>query len=89
MAIEAGRAEEFLRNKPLDAGTIAQAAEITASAADPIDDHRGSAEYKRDLVRVLAARALRLAASRAQGANLSTPLPFTYSAGQTRAPLSS
>jgi carbon-monoxide dehydrogenase medium subunit len=79
MAIEAIRAEEFLRNKPLDSGTVAQAAEIAAGETDPIEDHRGSAEYKRDIVRVLAARALRLAASRAAGAIISTPLPFTYS----------
>ena len=88
MAIEAVRAEEFLRNKPLDAGTIAQAAEIASAEADPIEDHRGSADYKRDVVRVLAARALRLAASRAQGAIISTPLPFTYSP-PTRTQLSS
>lgn len=83
MAIEAVRAEEFLRNKPLDAPTIAQAAEIAASEADPLEDRRGSADYKRDVVRVLTARALRLAGSRATGANISTPLPFTYSPSQT------
>lgn len=77
-AIAAIRAEEFLRNKPLDAPTIAQAAEIAASEADPFEDRRGSAEYKRDVVRVLAARALRLAATRAAGAVVPTPLPFTY-----------
>jgi carbon-monoxide dehydrogenase medium subunit len=82
MAIEAVRAQDFLRNKPLDAPTIAQAAEIAASEADPLEDRRGSAEYKRDVVRVLTARALRLAASRATGANISTPLPFTYSPSQ-------
>ena len=82
MAIEAVRTEEFLRNKPLDAGTIVQAAEIAANEADPIDDHRGSAEYKRDLVRVLTGRAIRLAASRAAGATISTPLPFTYAPPQ-------
>ena len=83
MAIEAVRAQDFLRNKPLDAATIAQASEIAASEADPLEDRRGSAEYKRDVVRVLTARALRLAASRATGANISTPLPFTYSPSQT------
>ena len=83
MAIEAVRAEEFLRSKPLDAPTIAQAAEIAAGEADPLEDRRGSADYKRDVVRVLTARALRLAASRATGANIGTPLPFTYSPSQT------
>ncbi|HEY7233268.1 MAG TPA: xanthine dehydrogenase family protein subunit M [Gemmatimonadaceae bacterium] len=82
MAIEAVRAEDFLRNKPLDDATIAQASEIAASEADPLEDRRGSADYKRDVVRVLTARALRLAASRAAGANIATPLPFTYSPSQ-------
>jgi carbon-monoxide dehydrogenase medium subunit len=83
MAIEAVRAQDFLRNKPLDAATIAQAAEMAAGEADPLEDRRGSAEYKRDVVRVLTARALRLAASRATGANIGAPLPFTYSPSQT------
>jgi carbon-monoxide dehydrogenase medium subunit len=78
--IIAESAEVFLRNKPLDSATIAQAAEIAAGAADPVEDRRGSVEYKRDVVRVLATRALRLAAIRATGAIAPTPLPFTYSA---------
>jgi len=82
MAIEAVRAEDFLRNKPLDEATIAQASEIAASEADPLEDRRGSADYKRDVVRVLTARALRLAASRAAGANIAAPLPFTYAPAQ-------
>ena len=81
MAIAAVRAEGFLRNKPLDAATVTQAAEIAASEADPFEDRRGSAEYKRDVIRVLAERALRLAANRAAGANIPTPLPFTYAGG--------
>ncbi|HEY2376685.1 MAG TPA: xanthine dehydrogenase family protein subunit M [Gemmatimonadaceae bacterium] len=82
MAIEAVRAQDFLRNKPLDSPTIAQAAEIAAGEADPIEDRRGSADYKRDVVRVLTARAIRIAANRAAGANIATPLPFTYSPSQ-------
>jgi carbon-monoxide dehydrogenase medium subunit len=82
MAIEAVRAQDFLRNKPLDSATIAQAAEIAASEADPLEDRRGSADYKRDVVRVLTARAVQLAASRAAGAHIATPLPFTYSPSQ-------
>jgi carbon-monoxide dehydrogenase medium subunit len=82
--IAATSAEAFLRNKPLDAATLGQAAEIAASEADPVDDRRGSAAYKRDVVRVLATRALRLAASRAIGVLAPTPLPFTYSAPVNR-----
>ena len=51
----------------LDAGTIAQAASLAADAAEPVADRRGSEDYKRDLVRVLATRALQKAARRARG----------------------
>jgi len=65
--IEAVDAGAFLLNKPLDDGTIAQAAQLAAAAADPFEDRRGTADYKRDVVRVLTARAVRLAAGRARG----------------------
>ena len=65
--IAATQAESFLLNKPLDDGTIAQAAQLAADAADPFEDRRGTADYKRDVVRVLTARAIRLAAQRAKG----------------------
>lgn len=67
MPIRAQAAEEFLLHKPLDDGTIAQAAALAAQAAEPVADWRGSADYKRDLVRVLATRALELAGRRARG----------------------
>jgi carbon-monoxide dehydrogenase medium subunit len=57
----------FLKGKMLDESTIKQASELAAGEAQPTDDIRGSADYKRDLVRVLAARALKLALSRAKG----------------------
>lgn len=66
--IAATDAESFLRDKPLDESVIIEAARLAAAAADPTEDRRGTAEYKRDVVRVLTARALRLAARRAQGA---------------------
>jgi carbon-monoxide dehydrogenase medium subunit len=65
--IMATEAHSFLQGKPLDEPTIAQASELVAAAADPVADRRGSSEYKRDIVRVLAKRALRLAARRAMG----------------------
>jgi len=65
--IRAASAETFLAGKPLDATTIGEAATMAASAAEPVADRRGSEEYKRDLVRVLAARALQKAARRARG----------------------
>jgi len=65
--IPAGDAEAFLMGKSMDDITIAQAARLAAAAADPFEDRRGSADYKRDIVRVLTVRALRTAAARAQG----------------------
>jgi carbon-monoxide dehydrogenase medium subunit len=66
--IKARKTEGFLLNKSLDDATIKQAAELAAAESEPMDDIRGSADYKRDLVRVLTARALGRARDRAKGA---------------------
>ena len=63
--VKAGAAESFLVGKTLDDDTIREAAGLASQAADPEADLRGSVEYKRDMVRVLAGRALRLALERA------------------------
>ncbi len=47
-----------LTGKPLSAQAIAEAAELAAAAAQPRTDHRGSAEYKRQMVRVFVKRIL-------------------------------
>jgi carbon-monoxide dehydrogenase medium subunit len=65
--LEAEKAEAFLRGKRLDEGTIKRAAALAADEAEPTPDLRGSVEYKRDMVRVLAARALAKAVERASG----------------------
>jgi carbon-monoxide dehydrogenase medium subunit len=66
-AIRASAAESFLIGKPLDEGSIREAAKLAAEAAEPSTDLRGPAEYKRAMVRTLTARALRKAAQRATG----------------------
>ena len=63
--IKATKAEASLKGKALDESAIKQAAELAAQAAEPSADLRGSVEYKKDLVRVLTARALRKAVERA------------------------
>ncbi len=67
MPIKAAAAEAALRGKRPDEATIKRAADLAAQAAQPAADLRGSAEYKKDLVRVLTARALRKAVERAGG----------------------
>jgi carbon-monoxide dehydrogenase medium subunit len=51
-------AEEFLAKKKLTKKNIALAAELAVKAAHPIDDVRGSAAYRSEMVRVITARAL-------------------------------
>ena len=66
--VEATAAEKYLQGKKPDAAAIAEAAKLTAEAAQPEADRRGTVEYKRDMARVLTARALKRAVERAKGA---------------------
>lgn len=63
--IKASTAESFLIGKSLNAETIQEAARLAAQEADPAADLRGPVDYKRDMVRVLAGRALRRSLERA------------------------
>lgn len=65
--IKATEAEQYLRGKLPDERTIAEAARLAAKAASPRADRRGSVEYKREMARVLTARALQRAVERAGG----------------------
>jgi carbon-monoxide dehydrogenase medium subunit len=56
--IRASNAEDALQGKPISTAAIRAAAEGTAEEVDPLDDFRGPADYKRDMVVVLARRAL-------------------------------
>ncbi|HEY7443153.1 MAG TPA: xanthine dehydrogenase family protein subunit M [Vicinamibacterales bacterium] len=65
--IRAAEAERFLQKKKPDAKTIGEAARLAGQAASPSADRRGSVEYKREMARVLTARALAKAVERAGG----------------------
>ncbi len=65
--LRARDAEQALLGKALDDASIHQAAELAAAAAQPSSDSRGSADYKRAMVRTLTVRALRKAQGRITG----------------------
>lgn len=62
--------ESVLRGGPATPRMLQLAAEACADAARPISDVRGSAEFRREIVAVLARRALDRAIWRAQGGGL-------------------
>ncbi|HET7763479.1 MAG TPA: xanthine dehydrogenase family protein subunit M [Burkholderiales bacterium] len=66
--VEAADAAKYLVGKTPDDKTIAEAARMAAVKSQPSADRRGSVEYKKEMARVLTARALKKAAQRA-GAN--------------------
>jgi aerobic carbon-monoxide dehydrogenase medium subunit len=51
-------AEAFLTGKEITASLAREAADIVADGIEPISDLRGSAEYRRDMVRVFARRTI-------------------------------
>jgi aerobic carbon-monoxide dehydrogenase medium subunit len=55
--VHAKKAEESLRGKPITDTTLQEMGEAAATECDPTDDNRGSAEYKREMVKVLVRRA--------------------------------
>jgi carbon-monoxide dehydrogenase medium subunit len=64
--IEAVNAQQFLSGKTPDEKNVLETARLAAQAASPSADRRGSVEYKREMARVLAGRALRAALERAK-----------------------
>jgi carbon-monoxide dehydrogenase medium subunit len=55
--VHAKKAEEILRGKPITDAALQEMGEVAATECDPTDDNRGSAEYKREMVKVLVRRA--------------------------------
>ncbi len=57
--ITCGEAEQVLVGNYLSDAAIQEASELAAQEAKPIDDVRGTADYRREMVRVCVARAMR------------------------------
>lgn len=57
--VHAPEAETYLTGKKLTDDVIAQAAELAKIATHPIDDIRGSAAYRHEMVRVITSRGLK------------------------------
>jgi aerobic carbon-monoxide dehydrogenase medium subunit len=66
--VHATAAERALEGQALTAQKIEEAAALAVEAARPISDQRGSAEFRRHLVRILTRRTLTTALARANGA---------------------
>ncbi|MGH7878247.1 MAG: FAD binding domain-containing protein, partial [Candidatus Binataceae bacterium] len=67
--IFAKEASAALVGKKLDAASIEKAAQLAIAASSPIDDMRGTAEFRRHVVGVLTRRALAIAIERARRAS--------------------
>jgi len=66
--LKAARAEQALAGAEPSDEAISAAARLAAEEAEPRDDLRGSAEYKRNVVRVFTERGLRTAVEAARAA---------------------
>jgi len=64
--IRAKKAEEILRGKKWNAELLEKASQAASGEAKPIDDVRGSADYRRKLVAVLTRRAVEQAVQQAE-----------------------
>ena len=58
--LEAKKAEEVLIGRKVDDARIEEVAKIASGEARPITDVRGSAEFRREIVKVLTRRAVKL-----------------------------
>ena len=70
--VRAKKAEAVLRGKSIDDATVQKMGEVAATECDPMDDNRGSAEYKREMVKVLVRRAATEALKMIDGSSYAT-----------------
>lgn len=64
--IHAAQAETYLVGRKLDQVSVEEAARLSEQAARPIDDVRGSADYRSEMVRICTLRGLRQLAARTE-----------------------
>ncbi len=64
--LKATDAESYLRRHPFTDGAITEAARLAMEICDPVEDLRGSVEYKRAMAGEMTRRALHTAAARAR-----------------------
>jgi carbon-monoxide dehydrogenase medium subunit len=82
-------AEDYLAGKELAPAVIQHASQLAVQAARPIDDIRGSAAYRRDMVAVCVARGLRaLASGREKDGLPAEPVTLATGAARGRRPAS-
>jgi CO/xanthine dehydrogenase FAD-binding subunit len=64
--VRVAKAEQVVVGRPSREATFREAAEVAAEQVDPSSDFHATADYRRDLVRVLTRRALMVALVRCQ-----------------------
>ncbi|MEP7291244.1 MAG: FAD binding domain-containing protein [Chloroflexota bacterium] len=69
---EALVAQQSLVGRKLTSETISEASRLAAAAVSPIDDVRGTAEYRSEMVRVLVSRSLKMLAANTERATYPT-----------------
>jgi carbon-monoxide dehydrogenase medium subunit len=85
----AHQAEQALIGHRLSQAVIAEAAALAAQAAQPIDDIRGSANYRREMVATLVLRALRQLAAGSVADDAQSPATLRIGAAPSSPPDSS
>ena len=81
--VHANEAESYLSGKPFTLEHIEHAARLTKKSASPIDDVRGSAKYRMEMVRICTLRGLRVILNKEEHNHipqapvlLRTPMPW-------------
>jgi carbon-monoxide dehydrogenase medium subunit len=80
--VRSAAAEDFLLGRTLTADVIAEAGALASATVEPIDDVRGSAEYRSEMVKMLVVRALRQLASGASIDNIPAQPPMLWGAAE-------